>query len=90
MIKHSGLQHQTKLAQFHQAFEIDDEERKQLSARLIEEEAIEVFEELGDLSVATILFDKNDSFEVDRKKLAKELADLLYVCYGTALVYGID
>jgi NTP pyrophosphatase (non-canonical NTP hydrolase) len=27
---------------------------------------------------------------VDRAKLARELADVTYVCYGTALVHGID
>ena len=50
---------------------------------LIEEEFIEVTEELFD-EVGSI---KND---IDIAKVAKELADLLYVVYGTAGVFGID
>ena len=52
-----------------------DEQTRVLRERLIHEEFEELKEAMG----------KNDLFAV-----AKELADLLYVVYGTAVSYGID
>jgi len=74
-----------KVREFHRAFshlmdrELDGTtlagfERAALRNRLILEEYQETVKEL---------------FGWDKKKLAKELADLLYVVYGTAATYGI-
>ena len=74
-----------KVREFHEAFnhlmdrELDGTthtgfERASLRNRLMLEEFGEVQKEL---------------FGWDKKKLAKELADLLYVVYGTAATYGI-
>ena len=69
--------------EFHYAFNLPiqheitnvDEELRDLRIRLIEEEVTEVKEAM----YANRIYD-----------VAKELADILYVVYGTALVYGID
>lgn len=69
--------------EFHYAFNLPiqheitgiDEELRDLRIRLIEEEVTEVKEAME----AGRVYD-----------VAKELADVLYVVYGTALVYGID
>ena len=74
---------QTMVEAFHRMFEIAvrqtpgqiDEQTRALRERLIHEE----FEELKEAMA-------ND----DLPGLAKELADLLYVVYGTAVSYGID
>ena len=74
-----------KVRQFHRAFghhldkelEVDSisgHELAELRMRLIDEEKWEVESEL---------------FSGNKGKLAKELADLLYVVYGTAATYGI-
>lgn len=82
------MKHKTnydKVREFHRAFfhlmdkELDATtlvgfERAALRNRLILEEVGEMQKEL---------------FGWDKKKLAKELADLLYVVYGTAATYGI-
>lgn len=61
-----------------------------LRGTLIKEEVIETFEEMG------IYFDNEFSIrsnplkmDIDLTKVAKELADILYVVYGTAAAYGI-
>lgn len=86
------MKHKTnyeKVREFHRAFghaldrnmlnnplDISGYSLAELRLRLIKEETEEVEFEL---------------FRVDNKKrLAKELADLLYVVYGTAATYGID
>jgi predicted HAD superfamily Cof-like phosphohydrolase len=74
---------QTMVQDFHRKFEILiqttptnlTDETKQLRVRLIQEE----FDELKE-SMAT----------GDLASVAKEMADLLYVVYGTAVSYGID
>ena len=74
---------QAREAQFHRKFEIavgngpsvPEEGTRQLRVRLIQEE----FEELKE-AMAT----------QDLAGVAKELADLLYVVYGTALSYGVE
>jgi predicted HAD superfamily Cof-like phosphohydrolase len=68
---------------FHKEFDIHvattpavpDEKTKALRVRLIQEEFEELKEALEEKSLSNI---------------AKELADLLYVVYGTAVSYGID
>lgn len=50
-----------------------------LRHRLIEEEFIELSDEF-----------KTPYINVDKQKVAKELADILYVVYGTAVSFGID
>jgi predicted HAD superfamily Cof-like phosphohydrolase len=74
---------QAMVEAFHRKFEIlvqttptdVNEETKQLRVRLIQEE----FDELKDAMNAG-----------DLAAVAKEMADLLYVTYGTAVSYGID
>jgi predicted HAD superfamily Cof-like phosphohydrolase len=74
---------QQMVAEFHRTFEIaresrptiPDETTRALRVRLIQEEFDELQEALG---------------RRDPVAIAKELADLLYVVYGTAVSYGID
>jgi predicted HAD superfamily Cof-like phosphohydrolase len=74
---------QAMVKEFHRKFEIavseapkiPEEATRRLRVRLIQEE----FDELKD-AMAT----------QDLAGIAKELADLLYVVYGTALSYGMD
>ncbi|MCP9452536.1 MAG: hypothetical protein NNA23_07615 [Nitrospira sp.] len=69
--------------EFHRKFDIliqttpndPDENTKQLRIRLIQEEFDELKQAMADGNLASV---------------AKELADLLYVVYGTAVSYGID
>ena len=74
---------QAMVEEFHRKFSILaqatptdlNEETKRLRVRLIEEE----FDEL-----------KETMLEGNLAAVAKEMADLLYVVYGTAVSYGID
>ena len=74
---------QTMVEAFHSKFEIlvqttpsdVNEDTKRLRVRLIQEE----FDELKEAMVRG-----------DLAAVAKEMADLLYVTYGTAVSYGID
>jgi predicted HAD superfamily Cof-like phosphohydrolase len=74
---------QQMVAEFHRTFgihianrpEAPEAETRQLRVRLIQEE----FDELKEAMQAA-----------DENAVAKELADLLYVVYGTAVSYGID
>ena len=74
---------QSMVVEFHRKFDIlvqaspadASEETKRLRIRLIQEE----FDEL-----------KESMVEGNLAALAKEMADLLYVVYGTAVSYGID
>lgn len=63
------------LDEFHRAFVPDGVHVQKVRATLIEEEFKEVMEALA---------------SGNREAMAKELSDLVYVCYGTALVYDID
>ena len=77
------MQPQDMVAEFHRKFDIPISERpsippdatRQLRVRLIQEE----FAELQEAMTAQ-----------DLPAVAKELADLLYVVYGTAVSYGVD
>jgi len=77
------MQPQDMVAEFHRKFDIPvgdrpsipSEATRQLRVRLIHEE----FAELQEAMVAQ-----------DLPAVAKELADLLYVVYGTAVSYGLD
>src|SRR5690606_21211577 len=69
-----------KIREFHDAFGVErgvTDQNRQLRARLIAEEAQEAVEALK-------------AEPLDREAVAKELADLLVVTYGTADVLGID
>ncbi len=74
---------QQMVAEFHETFDIavetvprvPDEATRSLRVRLIQEEFDELQEALGQRDAAAV---------------AKELADLLYVVYGTAVSCGID
>lgn len=77
------MQPQDMVAEFHRKFDIPIGDRplippeatRQLRVRLIQEE----FAELQEAMAAQ-----------DLPGVAKELADLLYVVYGTAVSYGVD
>ena len=77
------MQPQDMVAEFHRKFDIPVGDRpsippeatRQLRVRLIQEE----FSELQEAMAAQ-----------DLPAVAKELADLLYVVYGTAVSYGVD
>ena len=77
------MQPQDMVAEFHRKFDIPvgdspsipSEATRQLRVRLIQEE----FTELQEAMAAQ-----------DLPGVAKELADLLYVVYGTAVSYGVD
>jgi len=83
--------------EFHQAFnkvkdpEVPTEQSKDirnLRVKLIVEEYKEVMEEMGYFQASgPVICDY--SYSINLPKLAKELADLLYVVYGTAAAYGI-
>lgn len=74
---------QSMVEEFHKKFDIFvqasptevSEDTKRLRIRLIQEEFDELKESMVDGNLAA---------------LAKEMADLLYVVYGTAVSYGID
>ena len=74
---------QSMVEEFHKKFDIlaqtsptaVSEETKRLRIRLIQEEFDELKESMAEGNLAA---------------LAKEMADLLYVVYGTAVSYGID
>lgn len=74
---------QSMVEEFHRKFEIliqnapadVTDETKRLRVRLIQEEFNELKESMAEGNLASI---------------AKEMADLLYVVYGTAVSYGID
>jgi predicted HAD superfamily Cof-like phosphohydrolase len=74
---------QAMVAAFHRTFDIVvnpfptvvEERTRELRVRLIQEE----FDELKEALAAE-----------DLSSIAKEMADLLYVVYGTAVSYGID
>lgn len=80
---HHEMNAQTMVERFHRLFDIlvqrrpgpVDERTRVLRERLIQEE----FDEL-----------KQAMASEDLAAIAKELADLLYVVYGTAVSYGID
>lgn len=84
-----------KVREFHKAFSVPldctiDKKNTYLRADLIGEEFFEVNREFFDdfdLDNTSIFRVKET---VDVKNLAKELADLLYVVYGTAATFGID
>jgi predicted HAD superfamily Cof-like phosphohydrolase len=63
------------LDEFHRVFVPDGIHLQSIRATLLDEEHIELQLALQD---------------GDREAIAKELADLVYVTYGTALVYNID
>lgn len=91
-----------KVKQFHEVFghlinkrPTIDVDRTLLNLRrdLITEEyreTLEVFRDIEAFLQNPELFENPNSNEIILENLAKELADILYVVYGCALVYGID
>lgn len=59
----------------------------QLRVNLIEEETKEVVDELYKLKASLI---RKEDFREHEVALLKELCDLLYVVYGTAVAFGYD
>lgn len=81
-----------KVKEFHEAFghPINKEpDAKEIDLRidLISEEHKEVQDELNDLW--DMAYDKDINTNEIKRKLTKELADLLYVIYGTAVSFGL-
>lgn len=82
-----------KVREFHSAFGADldqpfSERLVRLRLFLIEEEGLEVGSEFyDDYYLGEGI---NRYKQPDKQKVAKELADLLYVVYGTAATFGID
>lgn len=84
-----------KVREFHKAFNADldkpiVERLVDLRWNLIEEECYEIHKEIADEGSLSGMWIGKDRNEIDKAKLAKELADLLYVTYGTAATFGID
>lgn len=101
-----------KIKEFHATFsrtpdptslDLRTPEDRLLRAKLIFEEVMEVFAELGvvigvDMQPqedGTVMLDfepviNEDHLEINPRNLAKELADLKYVTYGTDASFGID
>jgi len=88
--------------EFHRTFDVTvndvptvlDRETAEFRKELIVEEFKETLEELGYFFGRADCVDctcsPNGNTEINLTKLAKEMADLLYVVYGTAVTYGID
>ena len=76
--------------QFHETYNCAVNERTEAVLRqrraLIEEEFIEAYEELRMAGDRLLLFGEVTNLRF----IAKELADLVYVAYGTAIALGID
>lgn len=84
-----------KVIEFHKAFNLTynstptnqiSRDVAHLRQTLIEEEKQELFFEMNELSKEL----SHEKVENIQKNIAKELADLLYVVYGTAVSYGIN
>ena len=81
-----------QVAEFHEVFNLLKNEEPTIPAyssivlrkKLIQEEYRELMEEI-DPYLTTV-----GEEEINIPALAKELADLLYVCYGMAVDFGID
>jgi predicted HAD superfamily Cof-like phosphohydrolase len=82
--------------EFHAAFNdkndpevptIPNEDIIELRVNLITEEFDEVLSELGYVLLDTL--QKRENNQINISNLAKELADLLYVVYGTAASFGL-
>ena len=73
--------------EFHEAFGLEinvpiSTKLAYLREDLIQEEAMEITNEI-------LASDEDDKPDVDKKKLTKELADLMYVTIGTAVTFGL-
>ena len=74
-----------KVREFHEAFGLDNNVKPTvLDPKLLLLRMDLIYEEVGELDYE--LFQDKTEFD----KAAKELADILYVTYGTAAVLGID
>ena len=88
--------HLAMLAEFMTAMEQpvsqgwEDLEGIKLGLKLIEEETEEFREAVENLFENTECGEGEDVLNDNREDLAKELTDLLYVCYWTAAKIGID
>ena len=88
---------QEMVAEFHAAFgvpvsgPVPTYDTIKLRAKLISEEAIETNDALFDLEKLQLIADQNSPEAKELKAhLLKELADLLYVAYGTADILGLN
>lgn len=80
-----------KVRTFHKAFNADLD--KKISPKLLELRLDLIEEEHEEIKNECIYNHWPEYYvrdNVDKAKLAKELADLLYVTYGTAATFGID
>lgn len=84
---------QDQVREFHETFgvpvlskpAVPAKERVDLRRKLTREEGIELVDELRNYPLTNF-----DDGKVDICGVAKELADVLYIAYGTALEFGID
>lgn len=79
------------IAEFHVALG-DARYRGNAALRLTlhEEEHEELLDELSDKRLGIDVREPKADADVDRAKLARELADVVYISYGTAHAFGID
>lgn len=86
-----------KVLDFHKKMGLDinvwppSQELLKLRNSLLTEEFNEVYGEMyPSVTIDTPKGEHKICLTLDKKELAKELADLLYVTYGTAVAFGID
>lgn len=93
----ASLSNADKVEEFHKAMGMTNgvwpPTRKEVELRmdLINEEFIEVLDEAYNDKTQDYIGDEENFYpeEMNKTKIAKELADLLYVVYGTAVSFGI-
>jgi predicted HAD superfamily Cof-like phosphohydrolase len=87
------------VCEFHKAFELpvgdarlDKKNLELLNLRmeLVKEEALEVHEAFEELYAVIWKNNNLEAFYKAQENMMKELADLIYVCYGFAVVFGWD
>ena len=79
-----------KVSEFHKAFKVDEQDLSYkdtlaLREKLIKEEVDETVVEFNE-----IRFNLDNEEKPNHEKLLKELVDILYVVYGTAVSLGLD
>lgn len=82
-----------QVKEFHERFGVQinvpfTEDALELRDKLMNEELFELEDEMFPNDKA-LLFEPIDYTKIDRAKMTKELADLLYVVLGTAVTFGL-
>jgi predicted HAD superfamily Cof-like phosphohydrolase len=85
---------QNLVSDFHEKFgcAINDRSREAIQFRmeLVDEEVGELFEEIFEWIGESGLGEVRDVVDIDFQAVAKEMADTVYVLFGTAVTLGID